>query len=112
MRAPILVFNGTLRVYPSRSAAERVLAPGGPRALDAFDAAGRPLQLRAGGRGWWGLPRREGVHLEAGPTSPAELQRLRARLADVLVQLGAKQPWAVGAPLGALVAEAAKRLRG
>jgi hypothetical protein len=112
MRAPILVFTGGLRVYASRSAAERALAPGGPRALDAFDATGRPLQLRAGGRGWFGLRREGGVHLEAGHTSSEQPQRLRARLTEVLVQHGAQLPWAQGAPLGALVAEAAKRLRG
>jgi hypothetical protein len=112
MRPPILVFSGGLRVYASRSAAERALAPGGPRALEAFDATGRPLQLRAGGRGWFGFRHADGVHLEAGDSTSQERQRLRARLAEVLVQHGAKLPWAEGAPLGALVAEAAKRLPG
>jgi len=109
MRPPILVFGAGLSVYRSRSSAERALAPGGPRTVDAFDASGRPLNLRPGGRGWFGLVRGDGVHLETGPASAQDGQRLRARLADVLLQHGAKRPWAEGAPLGALVAEAERR---
>jgi hypothetical protein len=111
MQAPILVFSGGLRVYRSRSAAERALAPGGPRALDAFDASGRPLRLVEGGRGWFGLLRKDGVRLAAGGSGADERRQLRARLAEALVQNGAPQAWAEGAPLGALVAEAARRLR-
>jgi hypothetical protein len=112
MRPPILVFTGGLRVYPSRGAAEGALSPGGPRAVEAFDASGRPLQLQPGGRGWFGFHRAGGAHLEAGHASSQDAQRLRARLAEALVQHGAKRPWADGAPLGALVAEAAKRFPG
>jgi hypothetical protein len=112
MRAPILLFGGGLRVYPSRAAAERALAAGGPRALDAFDAAGRPLRLVEGGRGWLGFRRKDGVHLEADATGAEVRKRLRTRLAEALVQAGAKRRWAEGAPLGALVAEAARRFRG
>ncbi len=112
MRPPILVFDGGLRVYPSRAAAERALAAGGPRPLDAFDAAGRPLRLVSGGGGLWGLFRRGGVQLAAGPASAEDRRGLRSRLADALVQNGAAARWAEGAPLGALVAEAARRLRG
>ncbi len=111
MLPPILVFTGGLRVYRSRSAAERALAAGGPRALEAFDATGQPLQLRPGGRGWFGL-RREGVHLEPGSASADGRARLRTRLAEVLVQQGTPPAWAEGAPLGALLAEAQKRLPG
>ncbi len=110
MRAPILVFTGGLRVYPSRAAAERALAPGGAQPLDAFDASGRPLRLVEGSRGWFGLARRSGVRLQASPTSADVLRQLRARLAAALVQHGAPRPWAEGAPLGALVAEAGRRL--
>ena len=112
MRAPILVFTGGLRVYASRTAAERALAPGGARALDAFDAAGRPLHLVVGGRGWFGFRRKDGVRLEAGASSADERRLLRTRLGEALVPLGVARPWAEGAPLGALVAEAARRLRG
>ena len=111
MRPPILVFEGGLRVYPSRAAAERALAPGGPRALDAFDAAGRPLRLVPGGGGLLGFLHRGGVQLVAGSTSAGERAQLRVRLGQALVQQGTQQRWADGAPLGALVAEAARRLR-
>ncbi len=111
MRPPILVFDGGLRVYPSRSAAERALAPGGPRAVDAFDAAGRPLRLVPGGGGPLGFLHRGAVQLVAASTTAAARAQLRSRLADALVQQGAQRPWADGAPLGALVAEAARRLR-
>jgi len=109
MRPPILVFEGGLRVYPSRAAAERALGST-PRALDAFDASGRPLRLEAGGQGIWGLFNRGGVHLAAGPSGAGERRKLRSRLADALVLQGAARPWAEGAPLGALVAEATRRL--
>jgi hypothetical protein len=112
MRPPILVFTGGLRVYPSRGAAERALSPGGARAVEAFDGTGRPLQLLPGGRRWFGFRREGGAHLEAGHATSQVRQRLRARLAEVLVQNGAKLPWAEGAPLGALVAEAARRFPG
>ena len=112
MRAPILVFTGGLRLYPTPGAAERALAPCGPRTLDAFDATGRPLQLRGGSRGWFGLGRKEGVHLEAGPASAEATRDLRVRLAEALVRAGAPAAWAQGAPLGALLAEAARRFRG
>ena len=111
MRPPILVFDGGLRVYPSRAAAERALAPGGLRALDAYDASGRPLQLVDGGRGLFALFQRSGVHLAAGPGGAQQRRQLRSRLAEALVQRGAAQRWADGAPLGALVAEAERRLR-
>jgi hypothetical protein len=112
MRPPILVFTGGLHVHPSAAAAERALAPAGVQWLDAFDASGRPLQLRAGSRGWFGFRRNAGVHLEAGPATADTRRALRLRLAEALVQAGAPRPWADGAPLGALVAEAAKRFRG
>lgn len=112
VRAPIFIFTGGLRVYGSQSDAERALAPLGVRALDAFDAAARPLVLRQGGRGWFGFPRRGGVRLEASAASAADRKQLRTRLAEALVQHGAERKWAEGAPLGALVAEAARRLRG
>jgi len=113
MRPPILVFDGGLRVYASRAAAERALGTSGPRPLDAFDGYGRPLRLLDGGRGWFGLFHRSGVHLAAGGASTAGGRAtLRGRLAEALVQKGAARAWAAGAPLGALVAEAARRLPG
>ncbi len=111
MRPPILVFDGGLRVYPSRAAAERALSLGGPRAVEAFDAAGRPLRLVPGGGGLLGFLHRGGVQLVADSTTAGARAQLRSRLADALVQQGAQQRWADGAPLGALVAEAARRLR-
>ena len=110
MRPPILVFDGGLRVYPSQAAAERALAPGGPRPLDAYDGDGRPLRLVEGGSGLFGLFRRGGVHLTADATSAGARSQLRSRLADALVQHGAERRWAEGAPLGALLADAARRL--
>ena len=112
MRAPSLVFTGGLRVYGSQSEADRALAPGGVRALDAFDAGGHPLRLRQGGRGWFGFARKDGLHLEASAATATERKQLRTRLVEALVQHGAERRWAEGAPLGALVAEAARRLRG
>jgi hypothetical protein len=110
MQAPILVFDGGLHLYPSRSAAERALA-GGPRPLDAFDGKGRPLRLVEGSRGWLGLFRRGGVHLEAREATAEERRQLRLRLAAALAAKGVPLPWAEGAPLAALMAEAARRLR-
>jgi hypothetical protein len=110
MQAPILVFEGGLRVYPSRSTAERALAEGGPRALDAFDASGRPLRLVEGSRGWFGLLRKDGVRLVASSGGAGERRQLRLRLAEALVQTGAPRAWAEGAPLGALLADATRRL--
>ena len=112
MRPPILVFDGGLRVYPSVAAAERALAPGGPRPVDAFDASGRPLRLVDGGPGLFGLFKRSGVHLVSDASTADHRGQLRSRLADALVQRGAASKWAEGAPLGALLAEAAKRLAG
>ncbi|MGO9828578.1 MAG: hypothetical protein ACLPJH_00450 [Myxococcaceae bacterium] len=113
MRPPILVFDGGLRAYASRAAAERALGPRGPGRLDAFDASGRPLRLLDGGRGWLGLFHKAGVHLAPAAGSTAgHRETLRARLATALVQHGAAKPWADGAPLGALVAEAVRRLPG
>jgi hypothetical protein len=109
MRAPILVFTGGLRVYSSRVAAERALASGGARPVEAFDASGRSLQLVSGGRGWFGFARAEGVHLEAGPATAEGPRALRRRLADAVVQAGASKAWAEGAPLGALVEDAVRR---
>jgi hypothetical protein len=111
MRAPILAFDGGLRVYRSRSDAERALSAGGVRPLDAYDAAGRPLRLVEGGRSFLGLFPRSGVHLEASASSAGLRKDLRVRLAEALVRAGAKPRWAEGAPLGALVAEAARRMR-
>src|SRR5277367_3843682 len=112
MRAPILVFSGGPRAYASRAAAERALAPGGARAVDAFDAEGRVLQLRPGRRSWFGFGQAHGVQLVAGPPSAEARRTLRTRLADALIQAGAPRPWAEGAPLGALVQDAASRLSG
>jgi hypothetical protein len=112
VRTPILIFTGGLRVYASRAEAETALGRDGLRPLDAFDASGRPLRLLEGGRGWFGFKRRGGVRLEAGATSAGGRRELRARLAGVLVENGVTRKWAEGAPLGALVAEAARRLRG
>jgi hypothetical protein len=112
MRSPILVFEGGLRLYPSPGAAERALAPGGPRALDAFDGAGRPLRLVQRGGGLFGFLHPSGVQLVALASNAGGRAQLRTRLADALVQQGAQRRWADGAPLGALVAEAARRLRG
>ena len=111
MRNPILVFDGGLRVYGSRADAERALAAGGVRPLDGYDAAGRPLRLVQGGRSLLGLFPRSGVHLEASASSADARKELRVRLAEALVRAGAQPRWAEGAPLGALVAEAARRLR-
>jgi hypothetical protein len=112
MRAPILDFASGLRVYASRGAAERALAGGGVRALDAFDASGRPLRLVEGGRGWFGLGRKSGLRLDARPTDADIRRALRVRLAEALVGHGAPRRWAEGAPLGALVSDAARRLGG
>jgi hypothetical protein len=112
MRAPIFVFTGGLRAYPSAAAAERALAVGGPRALDAWDAAGAPVRLLPGRRGWFGLTQARAVRLEALPTGASERQQLRARLAEALVEQGTARAWAEGAPLGALVAEASRRFGG
>jgi hypothetical protein len=112
MRAPILVFTGGLRVYASRTAAERALSVGGARPVDAFDATGRPLHLSAGGRNWFGLTQKHGVRLEAASASADGRRQLRSRLAEALVQQGVSRPWAEGAPWGALVAEATRRLPG
>ncbi len=112
MRPPIVVFDGGLRIYPSVAAAERALAPGGPRSLDAFDSSGRPLRLVEGGPDLFGLFKRSGVRLVADSATADNRGQLRSRLADALVQRGTAPRWAEGAPLGALLAEAAKRLRG
>jgi hypothetical protein len=110
MRAPILVFDRNLRVYRSRAAAERELAEGGLRPLDAYDATGRPLRLVEGGRSFLGLFARSGIRLVAGSASAGGRRELRSRLAEALVRDGAPERWAEGAPLGALVAEAARRM--
>ena len=112
MRLPILVFDGGLRAYLSRGAAERALAPAGPRTLDAYDASGRPLELVDRGRGLWGLFGGRGLRLTARAGTSDDRRQLRRRLAETLIQQGAARRWAEGAPLGALVAEAARRLRG
>jgi hypothetical protein len=112
VRPPILVFLGGLRVYASRARAEAALAAAKPGALDAFDASGRQLRLAEGGRSWLGFRRRTGVRLEADAAHAADGQRLRARLLEALVSKGAPRPWAEGAPLGALVADAARRFGG
>ena len=108
MRPPIVVLSPGLRVYPSSAAAERALLPGSVGSLDAFDAAARPLRI-AERRGLLGLLGRRGPCLVAGATSAAARRALRDRLAEELVRAGAPRPWAEGAPLGALLAEAARR---
>jgi hypothetical protein len=112
MRTPILVFDGGLRVYGSLADAERVLGEGGVRPVDAYDAAGRALRLVEGGRSFLGLFGRSSVHLQASGSSAGVRTELRVRLAEALVRAGAQPRWAEGAPLGALVAEASRRLRG
>jgi len=109
MRAPIVVFSPGLRVYRSVSDAERALLPGGLRPLDAFDAAARPLHIAEGG-GLLALFGRRGPRLIAGSSSAGSRRALRDRLAEAVVQEGAPRPWADGAPLGALVADALRRL--
>lgn len=111
MREPILVFSPGLRVYRSVSDAERVLLPGGVRPVDAFDAAARPLRIAEGG-GFLGVFGRRGPRLVADASTAAGRRALRSRLAAALVQNGAPGPWAEGAPLGALVADALRRLPG
>jgi hypothetical protein len=112
MRAPILVFEGRLRVFASPEAAERALAAGGPRVLDATDAEGRPLRLVEAQAGWLGLFRRRGLRLVAGRSGASERRRLRERLVPVLVQSGESARWAEGAPLGALLQKAAQSFPG
>jgi hypothetical protein len=112
MRAPFLVFEGRLRVYGSREAAERALAPGGPRVLDATDAEGRPLRLVEAQGGWLAVFRRAGLRLEAGPTGAEARRRLRERLVQALTEGGTPEHWAEGAPLGALLQRAAQSFGG
>jgi hypothetical protein len=110
MRNPILDFTQGLRVYASSAEAERALAQGAVRALDAFDASGRPLHLVEGGRGWFGLGRKSGLRLDARRADADTRRALRSRLVEALASHGASRKWAEGAPLGALVADAARRL--
>jgi hypothetical protein len=110
MRTPLVIFSPNLRLFRSPAEAERALTPEGIRPLDGFDAGGRPLRL-VQRSGWRRLFQGAGVALEAGASTASGRREFRLRLAEEVVRLGAPRPWAEGAPLGALVAEAARRAR-